>query len=173
MKTSLIVVAALSALAAAFVGSTRVLAASTTPRQDVLYGHIKSLKRVGGRYEMRFDPALFLQGTAAERAAVEDKAIQAGEPVPNDYYIVDEGHRLLSFVVAAKAPVTVLTRQGNANRNGATAITVSELAQLLAGKDPNHRQLTQPKAATGYVSPRSTRTPRSRSTSSTSRRVTS
>jgi hypothetical protein len=41
MKTSLIAVAAISALAATFLGSTRVLAASTTPRQDVMYGHIK------------------------------------------------------------------------------------------------------------------------------------
>ena len=147
MKTSLIAVTAVSALVASFLGSTQVLAASTAPRQDVLYGHIKSLKRVGGRYEMRFDPALFLQGTAAERAAVEDKMIAPGEPVPNDYYIVDEGHRLLTFVVARNAHVTVLTRQGSPPL-GSTAITVSELAQLLAGKNPNHRQLTEPKA--GY-----------------------
>jgi hypothetical protein len=147
MKTSLIVVAALSGMAATFLGSTSVLAASPTPRQDVMYGHINSLKHVGGRYEMRFDPAWFLQGTPAERAAVEDKMIRPGEPVPNDYYIVDEGHRLLTFVVARNAHVTVLTRQGSPPI-GSTAISVAELAQLLAGKNPNHRRLAEPKA--GY-----------------------
>jgi hypothetical protein len=142
MKTSLVAVAAVAALAAAFAGSTRVLAAPQTTRQDVLYGHIKSLKRVSGRYEMRFDPAWFLHGVAAERAAVEDKAIAPGEPVPNDYYIVEEGHRLLTFVVAANAHITVLTRQGT------TSVGVAELAQIVAGKNPNHRSLTEPKA--GY-----------------------
>jgi hypothetical protein len=147
VKTSLITVAAIAAVAAAFLGSTSVLAASTTPRQDVLYGHIRSLQRVGGRYELRIDPAWFLQGTAAERAAVDDRAIRPGEPVPNDYYIVDEGHRLLTFVVARNAHVTVLTQRGIGPIN-TTAVTVPELAQLLAGKNPNHRHLAQPKA--GY-----------------------
>jgi hypothetical protein len=136
MKRALIMVA-VAALAATSFG-----AASTTPRQEVVYGHIKSMKRVGGRYEMRFDPAWFLHGVAAERAAAEDKAIRPGEPVPNDYYIVEEGHRLLTFVVAANAHVSVLTRQGSAS------INVAELAQLVQGKNPNHRQLTEPKA--GY-----------------------
>jgi hypothetical protein len=135
MKRALIIVAVL-----AFAATS--LGAASTLREDVMYGHIKSLQRVGGRYELRFDPAWFLHGVAAERAAVRDKAIQPGEPVPNDYYIVDEGHRLLTFVVAANAHVSVLTRQG------ATSITVAELAQLTQGKNPKHRQLTEPKA--GY-----------------------
>ena len=92
--------------------------------QWVLFGHIRSLERKSGRFEMRFDPAWLLNGVAAERAAVEDKAISPGDPVPNDgQYTVDEGHRLLTFVVAAKAPVTVL--EGGLSR---TRITVSELA---------------------------------------------
>jgi hypothetical protein len=100
--------------------------------QMVLYGHIKSLAQKSGRFEMRFDPAWWLTGVAAERAAVEDKAISPGDSVPNDYYIVDEGHRLLTYVVAAKAPVTVVT-SGAAH----TRITVSKLAQLLSGKNPS------------------------------------
>ena len=31
------------------------------------YGHIKSLRRVGARYQLRFDPALWLGGVTAER----------------------------------------------------------------------------------------------------------
>ena len=147
MKASLLITAAVAALAAAFVGSTQVLAAAQGPHQDVLYGHIKTLRLVGGRYELRIDPALFLQGTAAERAAVEDGAIRRGEPVPNDYYIVDEGHRLLTFIVRRDAPVTVVTQRGIGPIE-TTRVSVPELAQLLAGKNPNHRHLAQPKA--GY-----------------------
>jgi hypothetical protein len=104
--------------------------------QMVLYGHIKSLARKSGRFEMRFDPAWWLTGVAAENAAVEDGAISPGDSVPNDYYMVDEGHRLLTYVVAAKAPVTIVTAgAGNAR------ISVSELAQLFNGKNPKHRSL--------------------------------
>jgi len=77
-----------------------------------------------------------LSGVAAERAAVEDKAISPGDPVPNDAYVVEEGHRLLTFVVAAKAPVRIVTEAA-----GSTNVTVSELAQLLRGKNPRHRPL--------------------------------
>jgi hypothetical protein len=107
--------------------------------QTVMYGHIRSLARRSGRFEMRFDPAWWLSGVAAERAAVEDKAISPGDPVPNDYYIVEEGHRLLTFIVAAKAPVTIITKAVSH-----TAITVPELAQLLRGKNPGHRPLLGP-----------------------------
>ncbi len=104
--------------------------------QWVLFGHIRSLARKGGRFEMRFDPAWVLSGLAAERAAVEDKVLSPGEPVPNDHYNVEEGHRLLTFVVAAKAPVTILTRAVSQTR-----ITVPELARLLRGKNPRKRPL--------------------------------
>ena len=100
--------------------------------QMVLYGHIKSLARKSGRFEMRFDPAWWLSGVAAERAAIEDKAISPGDPVPNDYYIVDEGHRTLTYVVAANAPVTVVTSGA-----GHARTTVSELAKRLSGKTPS------------------------------------
>jgi hypothetical protein len=100
--------------------------------QMVLYGHIKSLARKSGRFEMRFDPAWWLTGVAAEAAAVEDGATSPGQGVPNDYYIVDEGHRLLTYVVTPNAPVTIVT--GGA---GHARSTVSELAQRLSGKNPS------------------------------------
>jgi hypothetical protein len=107
--------------------------------QMVLYGHIKSLAQKSGRFEMRFDPAWWLTGVAAESAAVEDGAISPGDSVPNDYYMVDEGHRLLTYVVAAKAPVTIVTAGA-----GHARITVSELAQLLNGRNSKHRSLMGP-----------------------------
>jgi hypothetical protein len=104
--------------------------------QMVLYGHIKSLARKSGRFEMRFDPAWWLTGVAAEGAAVEDGATSPGQGVPNDYYVVDEGQRLLTYVVAANAPVTIVTAGA-----GRARISVSELTQLFNGKNPKHRAL--------------------------------
>ena len=119
--------------------------AKTSPRELVFYGHVKSLKPTASGYELRVDPALWLGGLTAQRAAVEDKALPPGEPVPNDYYIRDEGHRLLTYLVPAGAHVTVLTYKDQIR---GTPITVAELAYLLAGKNPNHRRLFEPKA--GY-----------------------
>jgi hypothetical protein len=141
VKTSFVVLAAVLILVAAPAASPAVAKA---PCGNVVrqYGHIKSMTRKAGRFEMRFDPAWWLSGVAAQRAAVEDKVIRPGEAVPNDYYIVEEGHRLLTYVVPATAHVTVLTGGGA----HATSITVSELAQIVSGKNPKHRRLSEPKA---------------------------
>ena len=104
------------------------------PRETVFYGHANSLARRSGHWELRVDPAFFLSGLAAQRAAVEDGAIAPGDPVPNDYYTRDDSHRLLTFRVAPRARVTVMTVGPTA-----TAITVSELARALAGKPTPHR----------------------------------
>jgi hypothetical protein len=151
MKPSLAIVAAVAMLGAGVSASLRpsatpaLSAAVAKPRQNVLYGHITSLTRRGGHFEMRFDPAWFLSGVTAHRAAVEDGVIRPGDPVPNDNYIVEEGHRLLTYVVPTSAQATVLTRHG-VGPIPATGITVSELAQIVKGRNPKHRQLTEPKA---------------------------
>lgn len=106
------------------------------PRVQTLYGHIKSLTRKGARFELRFDPAFWLGGVTATRAAVEDKVIPPGDVVPNDYYIREESHRLLTYLVPANAGATVLTRGPRSTR-----IAVSELAQIVKGKNPRHRAL--------------------------------
>src|SRR6266545_7570243 len=93
---------------------------------------------------MRFDPAWFLSGLTANVAAAEDGAVEPGQPVPNDNYIVNEGHRLLMYRVAANAHVTALTK-GVAG----TPITVSQLAQLVNGKNPFPRPLFEP-ITTGF-----------------------
>jgi hypothetical protein len=48
--------------------------------------------------------------------------------VPNDYYIVEEGHRLLTYPVADGARVTVLTGAVKPKR-----ISVAELAKVVDG----------------------------------------
>jgi hypothetical protein len=93
-----------------------------------LFGHIQSLQRKGGAWVLRFDPAWFLAGVTANTAAAEDGAVDPGQPVPNDYYIVDEGHRVLTYRVADGARVMVLVR--GVKRK---SISVAELAKVLDG----------------------------------------
>jgi hypothetical protein len=140
-------------VAAAGCGSTRTVtktvtvtdSAKTPPRELVFYGHVKSLKSAANGFELRVDPAYWLGGTTAYHAAVEDKAIAPGDAVPNDYYIRDDDHRLLTYRVSAGARVTVLTYK---NEIRGTKISVAELGDLLAGRNPNHRRLFEPQA--GY-----------------------
>jgi hypothetical protein len=103
----------------------------------VLYGHIKKLTRKGGRYEMRFDPAWFTSGVTASRAALEDTG---SSDVPNDNYVIEEGHRLLTYLVPTTARVSVLTN--NVKGISSTAIPVSELARIVNGG--KHRKLFEP-----------------------------
>ena len=109
------------------------------------YGHIKALARKGARYELRFDPAFWLGGITANRAAAEDGAVEPGEPVPNDYYIRDESHELLTYLVPASAKVTVLDKQLRPFR-----ITVAELAQVVKGRNPTGRPLYDRSNAFGF-----------------------
>jgi len=99
-----------------------------------LYGQVHSITRKGDGYELRFDPAMFTSGATANTAAAEDGAVAPGEPVPNDNYVVDESHRLYTYVLPADAKVSVLTRQ--AESLASTPITVAQLEQLLRGETP-------------------------------------
>lgn len=150
MKLSLVALAGIAILSAAVTASARVWAAPSTstarrettqlrlPRatpagQTTFYGHIASLDRRGGRWVLKFDPAFVLFGFAAEEAALEDTG---SRDVPNDSYTLEEGHRLLTFVVSPTAPVTVLTKG-----LGSATISVAELSQVLKGKNPRQRPL--------------------------------
>lgn len=115
---------------------------ATPAGQVTLFGHIKSLTRKDGRWEMRFDPALLLRGVAAERAALEDTG---SSDVPNDSYTLELGHRLVTYVVASNATVTVVTKG-----LGTATIPVSELAQILKGKNPMNRPLFDRANGLGY-----------------------
>ena len=107
------------------------------PCGDRMFGHIRSLARGdSGRWVMRFDPAWFTSGLTANTAAAEDGVVEPGEPVPNDNYRIEEGHRLLTYFVAPSAHVTVLTRHGDPAQFGATPIGVPQLAALVRGEKP-------------------------------------
>ena len=53
--------------------------------------------------------------------------------MPNDNYVVDEGHRTFAYIVPADAKVTVLTNKGDPQQLGATPVTVAELAKIVDG----------------------------------------
>jgi hypothetical protein len=151
MKRSLIVLA-VAALGAAGCGGTTTVTRTVTvsaeaktgpgaPLELAQFGHIRSLAPKGDGFQLRFDPAWLLSGTTAKQAKLEDTG---SSEVPNDYYLVDEGHRLLTYVVPAGAKVTVLAKGVNA-----TPITVAQLAELVAGRNPLHHRLFEP-LATGF-----------------------
>jgi hypothetical protein len=112
------------------------------PAEQRLFGHIESLRRTGDHYELQFDPAWFLSGETANSAAAEDGAVEPGQPVPNDNYVVDEGDRLLKYLVPDDARVSVLTRRGEAAHLGATPVSVAELAKIVQGT--SRLELTEP-----------------------------
>jgi len=114
------------------------------PGEQVQFGYVKSLTPKGTSFELRFDPAWFLSGETANVAAAEDGALEPGEPVPNDNYVVNESHRLFTYVVPADARVTVLTKGVNGSR-----ITIAQLAELVRGKNPLPRPLFEP-LTTGF-----------------------
>lgn len=153
MKTPLVVVSILAALVvvvpAASEPSERSTAAAVPPasaflpkgafgpRQTVFFGYVRSLTRSGSRYVARIDPSLVLTGITATTAAVEDKVLRPGEPVPNDYYERNETKRPLTYRVPAGAHVTVLTNPGTGPRS--TVVPVSEFAQIVKGGNPKSR----------------------------------
>jgi hypothetical protein len=160
MKTALVTLTAAGGLAATVVALAGPSAAPTSrasepqrlfspPRALVLYGHIKSLTRKGVRYELRFDPAWWLGGSTANRAAVEDRRIAPGDVVPNDYYVRDESHRLLTYRVPATARATVVTHGGSPGLRS-TVVPVSELAAIIRGKNPKRRPLFGPVRRFGF-----------------------
>lgn len=106
---------------------------ATPAGQTTVFGHISSLTRVGGKWKLRFDPAMLLLGATAEQQAFEETG---SRDVPNDSVTFDETHRLLTYLVAPTATVTIIT-QGVAP----TTISVAELSRIVAGKNPAHRRL--------------------------------
>jgi hypothetical protein len=112
------------------------------PCGDRTFGHIRSLVGKGDHYELRFDPAWFTSGETANTAAAEDGAVEPGQPVPNDNYVVDESDRTLKYLVRPGAHVTVLVN----NPTGilSTPISVAELAQIVRTGKSGQRKLFEP-----------------------------
>ena len=101
----------------------------------------------------------------ASQAKLEDTG---SSEVPNDNYVVEESHRLLTYLVPPTADITVLSRTGKLPGPGfpSTAITASQLAQLVDGKEPV--KLAEPLEAVSGCTSRTT--PSAPSSSSTARR---
>jgi hypothetical protein len=114
-----------------------------SPREVIEFGYIKSLKPTDTGFEMRFDPAWLLTGKTANQASLEDTG---SSDVPNDSYKVNESSRAYTYIVPANARVRVLTT--GANLDG-TPITVAQLAQLVAGKNPLPKPLFE-QISTGF-----------------------
>jgi len=114
------------------------------PCGDRIFGHITAIARSGDHLELRFDPAWFTSGLTANTAAAEDGAIPKGDSVPNDNYVVEEGHRSLTYLLPATAQVTVLAKGATLDHSGfpSAAITVAELARIVNGGA--HRPLFEP-----------------------------
>jgi hypothetical protein len=98
-----------------------------------LYGRITSLRQAGGRYELRFDPSWFVSGVTANVAHAQDQGTACRPstcpPVANDNYVIDEGHRLLTYYIAANARGTVLARTATGFRS--RTISATQLARLV------------------------------------------
>jgi hypothetical protein len=133
--TGAAIVAASVFASMAFGGDPTPRTVAAQPCGDRIFGHLESLENRGADYQLRFDPALFTSGVTANSAAAEDGAVEPGQPVPNDNYVVDESHRLLTYLVPADTPVTILTRDGDPQQLGATPSTVSELGRIVNGGD--------------------------------------
>lgn len=103
------------------------------PQEQLLQGRIASMARKGDGYVIRFDPWLVLTGETASVAAAEDGVNPPGEPVPNDFYTVDEGHRLFTYLVPEDATVSLLVRESDTLDWRPTAVSVEELAKVVAG----------------------------------------
>jgi hypothetical protein len=142
---SLAIIGAVAVLAAAGCGGTRTVvktvtvgAKPTATGDQRLYGRIVSLTRRGDRYELRFDPAWHLTGVAANVAQAQDQGTHcrpsACPPVANDSYVVDEGHRVLVFLVPAGVRGTVLDKGPKGLDLPGKTVTIAQLAQLVAGK---------------------------------------
>ena len=145
-SVTIIAAAALLAAVAGCGGTRTVVRTVTVPAKQSatgdqrLYGRIVSLRRRGGHYELRFDPASFLSGVTANVAQAQDQGTRcrpsACPPVANDNYVVDDGHRAFVYVVPPGVRGTVLTRGPKGLDLPGKTVTASQLAQLVAGESP-------------------------------------
>lgn len=145
MRTVALLGAAVLLVVLAGCGGTRTVVRTVTvaPRPSAtgdlrLYGRIVSLQQRGNHYELRFDPASFLSGVAANTAQAQDQGTtclpSACPPVANDNYVVDESHRAFVYLVPPSVRGTVLIRGPKGLDLPGKTITTSQLAQLVAGK---------------------------------------
>jgi hypothetical protein len=142
MKPAVAIAILLAAVGASQLRAAPAAQPFTPPRQLVFFGYVKAVTPQGKGFLLRVDPAQYLSGETANRAAIADGVIPPGDVVPNDHYIRDEGHRLLTYSIAPSAHVTVLTYRDGIRQ---TRIPVAELGQIVKGRNPRQRRLFEPK----------------------------
>jgi hypothetical protein len=127
MRRAGILAAAPAAAAALSVSGLAVasLPLFSPPKVLTQFGYVRTITKTRSAYTLRFDPALWLEGRTADAAAAEDGAINPGQPVPNDYWIRNPDHKLLTYNLPANAHVTILVDLQT------TKVSVATLAQLL------------------------------------------
>ena len=123
MRKTLFIITAIAVLgsaaaAAAIHSPLLTLPRSTVAGQQTIFGRIAYVKHRAHSYELGFDPAWWLTGFTAKRAHLADTG---SREVPNDYYIVDETHRVLAYILPRSAHVTVL-------RGGTNTTTIAPAA---------------------------------------------
>ena len=128
MRQAIVLVAAAAAGAALTGLALGALPLFSPPKEIVQFGYVASVAPRGSAYTLRFDPALWLEGETANVAAAEDGRVTPGRPVPNDYYIRNPDHDLLTYKLPANAHVTILVNLQT------TKVSVARLAGLLAAK---------------------------------------
>src|SRR6478736_8070370 len=144
MRVSAFAAAVVLGCLAAGCGSTHTVEVTTTvvsrPLPSAIgdqriYGQIKSVTPTGGHYLLRIDPAWFLNGITANVAQAEDQhrtcAPAACPPVPDDFYVVDESHRTLTYVLPWSTTGTVLVSSSERR-----TITARQLAALVNHTSP-------------------------------------
>jgi hypothetical protein len=72
------------------------------------FGYVRGVDADAEPPTIRFDRAEFLTGDAADAAAVEAGAIEAGEEVPNDYFIRNGDESTVEVAVADEVEVTAV-----------------------------------------------------------------
>jgi len=129
--------AATAVLAAVALAARPVPSANAAPRfcgEQRLFGYIRSLDKSGNQYLLRFDPAFFLSGETANRAAAEDGVVPPGQPVPNDNYVVNESRRTYVYRVTPATRIRVLLRGGDITKG--SPVSAATLARLVRGGRP-------------------------------------
>jgi hypothetical protein len=79
------------------------------PADGRYFGFISSIDSYPTTTTMVFDPADFLTGARAQRAAEQAGVVKKGEPVPADYYIRNVNHRLHKVLISSAVHITLST----------------------------------------------------------------
>lgn len=127
-------------------GSTKTVVRTETvvkPASPVTTGdqwyhvQIRSITRDGDHYLVNVDPSWFLTGIAANVAQAQDQGRTCKPdtclPVDNDNYVVEESHRVYTFVLPATAHGTVLTSSSDRR-----TITAAQLAAIVGKTSSLH-----------------------------------